>query len=409
MSVAEPPRPAQADDPRVRTRRPWALCLLVSLAAAAVAAVWLVAPDTYPYGSDDIIRVGFNKLIEREAGVAIALTAATTGILLAYIGLRTGATRTSLQVAGAEALCFTFILGDGAVMPFLGYAVALTAPVAAVGILVLVGWRRPPVGVALVAVVVALGVAGLVTGALATLGDAVVTYYGSFLSDPEGFYPRTAWTVGWLVGGACWSWAALVTLRASRSNGGSEESWPSWASPAASQRWGRVVTIAAALCPVPYGLLRLTWVTPWVLGGGPELEDFVITHSLTVADRLRGFLFAPAVAVGVVLTLGLISRWGEVFPRWYPLVGGRAVPVKLAVIPGTLVAAVITFAAPSSFLDLIEGGEPLEFAVNFFFFPFPIWGPLLGAAVFAYWLRRARGPTHRVQRRVVSARSTSPR
>lgn len=103
-------------------------------------------------------------------------------------------------------------------------------------------------------------------------------------------------------------------------------------------------------------------------------------------------MFALACTVGVVLTLGLISRWGEVFPRWVPVLSGRAVPVMLAVVPGTLVAAVITISAPGMLLGPIESGEVREVAFMLFFFPFPVWGPLLGAAVFAYWLRRTRAP-----------------
>jgi hypothetical protein len=42
---------------------------------------------------------------------------------------------------------------------------------------------------------------------------------------------------------------------------------------------------------------------------------------------------------GAVLTLGLIRPWGEVYPRWLPLVGGRRVPPALAIVPAALVAA----------------------------------------------------------------------
>jgi hypothetical protein len=165
---------------------------------------------------------------------------------------------------------------------------------------------------------------------------------------------------------------------------------PSWATPESAWQWGRVVTIAAALCPVPYGLVRLTWLTPWPLGGN-GVDEFVISHSLDAATRLQGFLFAPACAVGVVLTLGLINRWGEVFPRWVPVLSGRAVPVMLAVVPGAATAAIITISAPGVLLGPIESGDVREVAYMLLFFPFPVWGPLLGAAVFAYWLRRTAG------------------
>lgn len=371
-------------------QRLWWFCLLASLSAVVAAVLWMALPGSYPYGHGDIIRVGFNFLIEREVGIAIALTAAAVGVVSVVIGLRYGTSRTALRVAGAgavaEALCFTFILGDGAIMPLMGYLVALTLPVGVAAVLVLVGRDRPRVGAALLAGAVILAAVGLATGALAALGDAVGEYLTYLISSGSQYYVRLLWTLGWLAGAAGWVLAAVGSLRATPSNDGAG-GYPQWLRPASVRRWGRVVTIAAALGPVPYGLARLSWVTPWPLGG-LGLEEFVISRELDLAARLQGFLFAPAVALAIVLTLGLISRWGEVFPRWIPVVGGRVVPVKLAVIPGTLMAAVITLAAPGFLLGPILAGEPLEFAFTLFFFPFPIWGPLLGAAVFAYWLRR---------------------
>lgn len=387
--------PIDATRPVTPGRAHWWFCLLASLAAAAVALVWMAAPQSYPYGSADIVRTGFNHLIEREAGTAIALTAAAVGIVVALIGLR-GRPRSALQVAGAgavaEALCFAFILGDGSIMAVLGYAVALAAPVGAVMIMVLVSRRWPRVGAALVAAVLILGAAGLATGALPTLGDAIATYLTNFVTSGSQYYRRLLWTLGWLAGAACWAWAAVASVRGLRLNDGTGDSpSASWTTPAAIRRWGRAATIVAALCPVPYGLARLTWLTPWPLGGN-GMAEFVISRDLDIATRLQGFLFAPAVAVGVTLTLGLISRWGEVFPRWVPGLSGRPVPVKLAVIPGALFAAVITISAPGLFLGAIEDGDLLELAYMLFFFPLPIWGPTLGAAVFAYWHRRTHGP-----------------
>ncbi|MGD7708315.1 hypothetical protein [Microlunatus sp. Y2014] len=378
----------------------WWACLLPSLYAAIVAVVWIAVPGSYPYGHDDIITVGFNHLIEREVGIAIALTAAAVGLVTVGIGIAgssrgqpTRGSRTTLRMAGAvavaEALCFTFVLGDGAILPMIGYLGALGVPVALVAVLVLVGRHRPRVGVALLVGAAALVAVGLVSGALPALGRAAVAYLTYLIPSFAHFGPRVLATVGWLAGAAGWSIAAICAFRAARSDAPADGA-TGWTRPAAVRRWGRVATIAAALGPVPYGLVRLTWVTPWPLGG-LGLDEFVISRELSLTGRLQGFLFVPAVAVGVVLTLGLISRWGEVFPRWLPVVGGRTVPVNLAVVPGILVAAVITLSAPGFLLGPVLAGNPLEIAFTLFFFPFPIWGPALGAAVFAYWLRRTRG------------------
>lgn len=142
---------------------------------------------------------------------------------------------------------------------------------------------------------------------------------------------------------------------------------------------------------MPYGLARLTWVTPWPLGG-PGPDNFVITRELDLGGRLQGSLFAVAVAAGVVLTLGLISRWGEIFPRWVPGLGGRPVPVRLAVVPGVLMTAVLLIAAPAFLVGPAAAGDLGDLAYGLFFLPFPLWGPALGVAVFAYWHRRTHAP-----------------
>ncbi|WP_219413287.1 hypothetical protein [Pseudonocardia nigra] len=104
--------------------------------------------------------------------------------------------------------------------------------------------------------------------------------------------------------------------------------------------------------------------------------------------RLHGFLLGMAALAGAVLTIGLISRWGEVWPRWMPVVRGRAVPIAAAVVPGTLVAALFTVAAIPFALSMVEQGAYWAL----FTFPFPVWGPALGAAVLAYYLRRRGAP-----------------
>ncbi|MFG2914239.1 hypothetical protein ACGF0D_15255 [Kitasatospora sp. NPDC048298] len=54
------------------------------------------------------------------------------------------------------------------------------------------------------------------------------------------------------------------------------------------------------------------WCTPYVIGLS------VVTEALTI------------------LTLGLVSGWGEVFPRWVPVLRGRRVPPLAALVPAVL-------------------------------------------------------------------------
>ncbi len=136
--------------------------------------------------------------------------------------------------------------------------------------------------------------------------------------------------------------------------------------------------IVAAVCAMPYGLVRLTWLTPWVSGG--DAAELAATPEM----RLHGLLLGLAALAGALLTTGLVARWGEVWPRWMPVVRGRRVPLAAAVVPGTLVAALFTVSAVPMALMSIQKGALWGLLV----FPFPVWGPALGLAVLGYVLRR---------------------
>lgn len=148
--------------------------------------------------------------------------------------------------------------------------------------------------------------------------------------------------------------------------------------------WGRWVTIGAALCPLPYALLRMTWLTPWpVMMDAAELEA-------NPAIRVFGLSLGFAALGGSVLTVGLISRWGEVFPRWLPVLRGRPVPAAPPAAVALVVAGAITLAGRSIIQPVVTGDANIgEIGTEaLLIFPFPIWGPLLGAAAIAYYLRR---------------------
>jgi hypothetical protein len=103
--------------------------------------------------------------------------------------------------------------------------------------------------------------------------------------------------------------------------------------------------------------------------------------------------------------IGLVAAWGELFPCWVPLLGGRRVPPLAAVLPAALGAAILTVLWTTTAVTAlsgrtIEGGQlpgdnPLEalhgWQLTFFdltYAPLLLWGPLLAAVCFAYWQRR---------------------
>ncbi|GIJ79274.1 hypothetical protein SAMN05443287_11048 [Micromonospora phaseoli] len=158
-----------------------------------------------------------------------------------------------------------------------------------------------------------------------------------------------------------------------------------WASPASAARWGRMAAYLAAAVPAGYALTRFAWAAGVPFGISTEmLADMQRTGLVWGGAALGAFAL-----VGAVLTLGLVQRWGERFPRWMVGLAGRPVPVRLAVVPAGLVALAVT-AASLGFLSnpqfwALTGELSMTTAPMLFF---PLWGLALGAATYAYHLRR---------------------
>ena len=129
--------------------------------------------------------------------------------------------------------------------------------------------------------------------------------------------------------------------------------------------------------------MRMTWLTPW-----PVWMDAAQLDA-EPAMRVFGLSLGFAAIGGSVLTLGLLMRWGSVYPRWIPIVAGRTVspvwPTVLAIIVGIAVTV-----AGRSLTQMMVTGVDVEIADPEFFLvmPFPVWGPLLIAAAVAYYRRR---------------------
>ncbi|WBB47468.1 hypothetical protein O3597_20295 [Verrucosispora sp. WMMA2044] len=158
-----------------------------------------------------------------------------------------------------------------------------------------------------------------------------------------------------------------------------------WATPAAAARWGRWAVWVAAVIPVGYALTRFAWLAGIPLGlSADDLAELRDSGAVWAGAGLGAFA-----TVGSVLTLGLVQRWGERFPRWMVGLAGRRVPVRLAVIPATAVAVLAT-AAGLNALSLPEFWEPGRglSAAGLPLMFFPLWGLALGAATYAYHLRR---------------------
>ncbi|WP_186810501.1 hypothetical protein [Cellulosimicrobium sp. TH-20] len=163
---------------------------------------------------------------------------------------------------------------------------------------------------------------------------------------------------------------------------------PAWTTPAAAARWGRAAALVAAAIPTFYAVARIAWVLGIPLGFSPDdVAQLAGDDGWVAALGLGGFAL-----VGAVLTLGLFQRWGEVFPRWTVGLAGRRVPVALAVVPATVVAVAV-LPAGLSLIVLGFGESRLALTADSWgavgpTLLWPVWSLALGAATYAYWLRR---------------------
>ncbi|SBT40840.1 hypothetical protein GA0070611_1410 [Micromonospora auratinigra] len=192
-----------------------------------------------------------------------------------------------------------------------------------------------------------------------------------------------------VVGGLLWGMAALAYQRRTSDVcdvcGRAESTAPHWTSPAQALRWGRWAVWVACTVPSIYAATRIAWAAGWPLG---IPRDFYEENKHT-GMFLGGLLIALMALGGVALTLGLVQRWGEVYPRWIWFKAGRRVPPLLAVIPATIVSVFIIPAGIMEIrLDAIRGPEPEAWAMTWPAWLWPLWGVALGAATYAYHLRR---------------------
>ncbi len=154
------------------------------------------------------------------------------------------------------------------------------------------------------------------------------------------------------------------------------------------------------VAPVFYALTRLAWALGFPLG----MSEEYLRRGQEKGLWTSGLFLATFGLVGAVLTLGLVQRWGEVFPRWMIGLAGCRVPIALAVVPASLVSVllvvggvVIWYGLDQMVARLVARGAEgmgLIGEMTFVVGPillFPVWGVALAVATLGYYYRR-RGP-----------------
>ncbi|WUH96276.1 hypothetical protein OHR68_22090 [Spirillospora sp. NBC_00431] len=169
-------------------------------------------------------------------------------------------------------------------------------------------------------------------------------------------------------------------------------------------RWAVIAAYSASLTVLP----SCVWRIALGFGApiGPPFPDDVGDTSGDLPGWMPMWSYTILLSVLsealAFLAVGLVSRWGEVLPRWVPLLRGRRVPTLAAVVPAALGAAALTlgtlmmvtsfneFTAPDGTTVYLEGWRLVLFVASYG--PLLLWGPLLAAVTVAYYLRRTRTP-----------------
>jgi hypothetical protein len=344
----------------------WSIPLALAWSAATV--VWALAWATdwlpHPFGSRESVMVGavFNAA-PPMVGIAFTLVLGVAGIVTATAMRRIrrhGASGGPTVEALGWLLALTMVatLLHGKVLPPLGYA----------PVVLVLGWFDPT----------------LFTGFL----DA--------LRDPELHLQFHA-----LAGVALWLRASVIHRRGRLGSCpicGRPHGWTDrheTATREAALRRGRAAVAVAAAAALIYPALRL----PWLIGMpiGMDAESFALVEATPSAVQV-GVAMGFAALVGVGLMFGLVRDWGVRLPRWLPGLSGCRVPVRLAVIPATIVALALV-AMGRGFLTALVFGQLAGFATTdrahiLAFVAMLPWGLALGVATAAYAQRR-RGSCQR--------------
>lgn len=143
-----------------------------------------------------------------------------------------------------------------------------------------------------------------------------------------------------LIGGFLWLAATVLYSRRSLDAClycGRRDGSEGWQSPNQAAHWGRIAVVVAMVPPIFYAFTRYAWALGFPLG----MSEEVFHRGQETGMWTSGLFLATFGLVGAVLMLGLVQRWGEVFPRWMIGLAGRRVPLAMAIVPASLVSALL--------------------------------------------------------------------
>ncbi len=215
---------------------------------------------------------------------------------------------------------------------------------------------------------------------------------------------QSQWVIAYqllcIAGGFLWLAATISYARRSSDAClycGRRDSSENWTSPIQAARWGRTAVYVAMVVPIIYAATRYAWVLGIPLG----MSEESLRNGQETGMWISGLFLANFGLVGAVLSLGLVQRWGEVFPRWMIGLAGRRVPIALAVVPASLVSVLFVVGGIGIWSGLgqmvanlvVSGATQAEVTGGIIFVVgptllLPVWGIALAVATLGYYYRR---------------------
>ncbi|WP_146116785.1 hypothetical protein [Microbacterium sp. MYb64] len=373
---------------RNRTR---VVLLIVGLALGAgvalLGAIGLLVPGILPTGAAPSLVA---TVVGAPMAAAVSIAAGLAAMAVGVLGLRgqrgsggvVGAAPGGLRIAAVIVALLVAALIPGGIIPVAGYSFVLVVAGLVGGGLVLLTVRRPVIGVVGIALVVGVVVLAALRLPLTTFAPRVLDALAPRLGELAVSFAHL------VAAGALVAWAIGEPAVRGRFAAG-------------VRRHRRAITVAAALCALPYVFCRLTWLTPWPL--------FAPTGALAPDILMVGLLLGGAMLAAGLLTLALCLPWADRFPQWMGGVGGRPVPVGLVVVAASFVAVMFTVGGVDLVRIATTSGGALAVGVLelLLVLPFWLWGPLLGLATWGYAMHRGRPEERSAVPRAIGDRGLS--
>jgi hypothetical protein len=156
-------------------------------------------------------------------------------------------------------------------------------------------------------------------------------------------------------------------------------------------RWALTAAQLAALTPVASSLWRLPLMFGVSMGMDAEFMASMMAHPFWQRLIYLGALGILTDGLAY-LTLGLVRRWGEIWPGWIPFLSGRSIPVAVALVPavvgGVTATVMFTYMAFIWNGNMADGYTGWAILQTCCYAPLVLWGPLVLVVAAHYYRRR---------------------